>query len=345
MNRVRVATFFIAVAIGGGAELSGDDLPIGIIDFYGLGRISESEARRALTVKEGDSVSLLGDEPPAFMAESERRLATLAGVARAHVELVCCDDGRQIVYVGLEEQGRPPTHLRVAPTGKVRLAADIVRVGSDFDKVFMEAIQGGDAGEDDSQGHALNHDPATRAVQQRFIGYAARDLKDLRHVLRDSSDAGQRALAAQVLGYVPHKQDVVDDLVYAMGDSSGEVRNNAMRALAMFAAMTPSAGRPVVRVPAEPFVGLLRSLLWTDRNKASLALLGLTARRDPDLLERLRREAIVPLVEMARWKSMGHAEPALTILGRIGGLSDEATRAALGRSEREGIINAALERP
>ena len=97
-----------------------------------------------------------------------------------------------------------------------------------------------------------------------------------------------------------------------MGDPNGNVRNNAMRALALFAGMTPSAGRPLVRVPAEPFVGLLRSLVWTDRNKASLALMGLTARRDPDLLEKLRREAIEPLIEMARWKSMGHAEPALS---------------------------------
>jgi hypothetical protein len=344
MNRARVAAFLLAVVIRAGAESSGEELPIGIIDFYGLGRVSESEARRALTVKEGDTVSLLGDEPPAFMAESERRLSALPGVGRAHVEFVCCDAGRWIVYVGLEGSGDGTTHFRPAPRGTVRLAADIVRAGSDFDRVFMEAIQAGDAAEDRSLGHALNHDPATRAIQERFIGYAARDLKDLRRVLRDSSDAQQRALAAQVLGYVAHKQEVVGDLVYAMSDSSGEVRNNAMRALALFAGMAPSAGRPLVRVPAEPFVGLLRSLVWTDRNKASLALMGLTARRDPDLLEKLRREAIVPLVEMARWKSEGHTGPALTILGRIGGLSDEAIATALERGEREGMINTALER-
>jgi len=34
-----------------------------------------------------------------------------------------------------------------------------------------------------TQGHALLHDPAARAIQERFVGYAARDLKKLRTVL------------------------------------------------------------------------------------------------------------------------------------------------------------------
>ena len=148
MNQTRVAAFLLAIVIRAGAELSGEELPIGIVDFYGLGRVSESEARRALTVKEGDSVALLGDEPPAFMAESERRLSALPEVGRAHVEFVCCDAGRWIVYVGLEGSGGATSHFRQAPRGSARLAADIVRAGSDFDRVFMEAVQGGDAAED-----------------------------------------------------------------------------------------------------------------------------------------------------------------------------------------------------
>ena len=70
--------------LGGVCELAGQELQIGIIDFYGLGRVSEREARRALTFKEGETISLMGDEPPAVLAESERRLATLSGVVRAH---------------------------------------------------------------------------------------------------------------------------------------------------------------------------------------------------------------------------------------------------------------------
>jgi HEAT repeat protein len=226
----------------------------------------------------------------------------------------------------------------------VRLAADIVEAGKALQEAVRAAVQRGDAAEDDSQGHALFHDPASRSVQERFVGYAARELKELRRVLRDSSDAEQRALAAEILGYVANKRDVVGDLVYGMRDASAEVRNAAMRALAVFASMPPTSGRPIVRVPYESFVDLLQSPVWTDRNKASLALARLSERRDPRLLAKLRREAMVPLIEMARWKSEGHAIPALLILGRIAGQSDEAIQMAWTRGEREGIINAALKR-
>ena len=159
--------------------------------------------------------------------------------------------------------------------------------------------------------------------------------------MHDASDGEQRALAAQVVAYTSHKQEVVGDLVYGMSDPYAGVRNNCMRALALFAAMAPSRERPAVRVPAEPFVGLLHSVVWTDRNKAALALLALTAPRDPGLLATLRREALGPLVEMARWKSMGHAWPALAILGRVGGLSDDGVAASVSEGQRERIIGSA----
>lgn len=345
MNRPRKTALFLALVILGGVDqLAGQELQIGIIDFYGLGRVSEREARQALTFKEGDMISLVGDDRPVVLAESERQLSTLSGVTRAYTNLVCCDAGRGIVYVGLEQQGRTTTHFRAAPRGSVRLATDIVQAGNEFSEAFMAAVQRGDAVEDDSQGHALARDRATRAIQDRFIAYAARDLRELRRVLRDSSDAEQRALAAQVLGYVANKQNVVGDLVYGMSDSSADVRNNAMRALAVFASMAPSSGRPIVHVPYGPFIELLHSLAWTDRNKASFALVELSQPRDPKLLAKLRREAMAPLIEMAHWKSEGHAMFALMLLGRIGGQSDDAIRAAWTRGEREGIINTALKR-
>ena len=136
---------------------------------------------------------------------------------------------------------------------------------------------------------------------------------------------------------------VVGDLVYAMRDSSESVRNNAMRALAVFA-NAALAARPKRPIPYDGFIALLRSPVWTDRNKASWALEGLSALRDPRLLARLEREAIPPLVEMAHWKSPGHAAPALTILGRMAGFPDEKIAAALARGEREVIITAARAR-
>ncbi|MET0212402.1 MAG: hypothetical protein ABW292_05345 [Vicinamibacterales bacterium] len=66
--------------------------------------------------------------------------------------------------------------------------------------------------------------------------------------------------------------------------------------------------------------------------------------RDPVLLGKLRMEAMMPLVEMARWKSEGHARAAFVILGRIAGWSEEAIRRAWERSERAVVIDAALNR-
>ena len=95
--------------------------------MYGLSRVSADQVRQALTFKEGDTISLGGDERPAFLTASENRLALLLGVARARAEIVCCDQGRAIVYVGIEETGATTMHFRAAPLGAERLAADPVR--------------------------------------------------------------------------------------------------------------------------------------------------------------------------------------------------------------------------
>jgi hypothetical protein len=81
--------------------------------------------------------------------------------------------------------------------------------------------------------------------------------------------------------------------------------------------------------------------VWSDRNKASGALEALTRRPDPALLKSLREQAISPLMEMARWKSEGHALPAFRILARIANYSDETALNLWKQGERETVINAA----
>jgi hypothetical protein len=177
-------------------------------------------------------------------------------------------------------------------------------------------------------------------VQERFVVYANRELPQLRRVLRNSSDAAQRALAAQVVGYADNKKAVLNDLLEAMRDPSDDVRNNAMRTLLVFADAAPTVGRSIPRVPAERFVDLLDSPIFSDRNKASGALMFLV-RRDPRLLETLRKRALKPLLEMARWKSEGHAFAAFAILARIAGYSDDAAMDLWDRGDRETVLEAA----
>jgi hypothetical protein len=68
---------------------------------------------------------------------------------------------------------------------------------------------------------------------------------------------------------------------------------------------------------------LLTSYEWTDRNKASLALLVLTTSRDPKALALLRKRALQPLKDMAAWKVEGHAYPGFVLLGRLAQMPEE----------------------
>jgi len=182
------------------------DPRIGIIDFYGLHQVSESQAREVLKIAEGDLV-------PESVTQAEHRLAALPGVLRARVSRICCANGRTILFVGIEEQGSPALRFRSAPHGSIRLPDDVVQAGHHLDKAAHLAILRGNAGEDDSKGHALMHDPTGRAIQENFISFAARDLNRLREVLRHSAVPEHRALTAEVLGYARDKRDVVECLV------------------------------------------------------------------------------------------------------------------------------------
>lgn len=93
-------------------------------------------------------------------------------------------------------------------------------------------------------------------------------------------------------------------------------------------------------VPSEPLVDLLNSLVWTDRNKTSMALMQISDARDPALLAQLRARALPSLIEMAQWKTMGHATAPLVILGRIAGMPDADIFAALASNRREPILEA-----
>ena len=336
-----LAALVVSVATLSDQVTAIQDLTIGIIDFYGLSTVTQAQARDLLTFKEGDVISI-GGGPPGFVAESEARLTRLKGVASVRTAVVCCDDeGRLIVFLGLQETGAPTLGLRAAPTGSAMLAADVIQAGDEFKKALRNAAVRRDASEDDSAGHALAHDPATRATQERFIEFAARDFDDLRRVLGESANPTQRALAAQVLAYAANKQSIVNDLVQAMSDPSEEVRNDAMRTLLVFARAKIT---PALRVPWEPFIALLHSPTWTDRNKASGALQALTEDRPVELLEQLRRDALPPLIEMARWKSDGHALAAYLLLSRIAGYSEAEAVRLWKEREREVVINAALDR-
>jgi len=311
--------------------------PIGIIDLYGLRNISERQVREALQIKEGDPSSVEAKE-------AQRRLESLSGVAEALVSIVCCDAGKIILFIGIREKGVPALQFRPAPQGKVLLPQDVVQAGDDIQKALSAAVIRGILSEDDSQGHALSSDPVMRAVEERFITFAARDLKLLRDVLRHSADPEHRALAAQVIAYTANKQAIVSDLIEAMRDPAEGVRNNATRALAVMAATARQTTRQPIKIAVRPFIDMLNSTEWTDRNKSSWALLRLTDKRDPAVLSEIRQKALPSLIEMARWKSSGHAYASFFLLGRVAGLPEDEITAAWERGDRLSFIETAIKR-
>jgi hypothetical protein len=314
----------------------GQTPPVGIIDFYGLRSVSEQQAREALRITEGDAL-------PESPKEALRRLEALPNVEQARLNLICCDAaGKAILYVGIREKGAPALQFRPAPQGSIRLPDSMVQTGAAFFAALTRAVQKGDTGEDDSRGHALSNNAEARAFQQRFIRFAAEDLQRLRAVLRESADAEHRALAAEIIAYAANKRAIVKDLVYAMSDADEAVRNNAMRALGVIAGFAQSVPKQRINVPVQPFVAMLNSLVWTDRNKSAAALNQLTQKRDPLILYRLRASALPSLIEMARWREQGHAFAPFMLLGRVGNLSEEEISNAWQSGDREAFIRAVL---
>ena len=116
--------------------------------------------------------------------------------------------------------------------------------------------------------------------------------------------------------------------------------HTALGAIAALAQREPGLG---IRIPATPFVNMLNSLIWSDRNKATMVLVALTEGGTADVLQRLRERALDALVEMARWKSEGHAFSPYILLGRVAGLSDQEMFEAWFRDERERFIEKAVE--
>ena len=246
-----------------------------------------------------------------------------------------------MLYVGITEEGAPEVKLRPPPGGASRLSVDIVSLGQAHEDAHQRAIMRGIVSEDISEGHALSSDSTVRMIQRRFATVAASNLDSLRTVLRTSADAGHRALAAQIMGYAANKQSVVENLVDAMRDPVAVVRNNATRALALIAGLAQRRPELGIRVPYEPFIDLLNSLAWTDRNKASLALMQLTESRDPAMLAALKARAFDSIVDIARWTNPGHAVPGVFMLARIAGIPDAEAFAMFERGEKEKIIAAA----
>ena len=308
---------------------------IGEIEFFGIGSTDLLPVRAGLPIHEGDQISV-GTVESQIVA-TKTSLAALLHHPPSNVAVVCCDgNGEWMFYLGLN--AAPSSSVNSAPRASVALPAVQLRLYSMEDQALEKAVLAGNSGEDDGKGYALTNDPVARRLQLGFRAYAVDHGKLIRRVALESSSAPNRRAAAQLLGYCLRSSAQLAALDHATRDPDQIVRNNAIRALSVLAGSSPSVARSI---PPAGFIAQLNSGNWTDRNKSSLLLVNLTESRPPSALEQMRREALPSLIEMARWRSRGHAFAALVLLGRIAGVDEQTLGARIAAGETDQIIQAA----
>ena len=311
---------------------------IGDVNAYGFHKLNAPRVLKSAGLA-------AGAELPPSRGDLEEKLEALPGVVSARVEVACCEGTDAIVFVGIEERGGPHFQTRAAPAGNSVLPEEITAAYRDFLTSVERAARAGTASEDYSTGEPRLVDPAARALQDRFAEFAAANLPLVREVLRNSAEADQRAAAAAIIGYAPKKDQVLNDLQYALQDVDESVRGNAVRALKAIAVLAQKRPELGLKIAPTWLVAMLNSIVLGDREQAAEALVILTDAPNPQALELMRERALPALVEMARWKTLRYALPPFLLVGRVGGVADADLQAQWQKGDRETAIKQATAPP
>jgi len=337
MKKRWIVLFLIAL---GHPDLCQDvRLRIGDIEFFGVNGLDTGRIRASLPSLEGREISAA--EVGQVKATIKEAITKTTGHPPTDTAFTCCDArGMTTIYIGLANQMAGEFRYNPPPSGATRLPNQAVRLYEEWMKLNVESVQK-NAGEDHSKGYALSSYPPLRAKQLTIREYALGHKELLQQVALRSADSNQRAIAIEILGYARRSRTQISTLVTASRDPNEGVRNNALRALGVLAKGDPAISKST---PANNFIDMLNSGIWTDRNKASHLVVVLSRTRNPRLLHQLRVRALSSLIEMARWRDPGHADDARMILGRVAGLPEEHLVKLIANGDVEQIV-AAAQRP
>jgi hypothetical protein len=308
---------------------------VGVIDFYGLNKVSVAKVREALGVREGGSL-------PRSKSDAELAIEEINGVVLARRQAVCCEDGKAILYVGVEERGAPHFDYRLPPSDPVVLPAAIHENYVMFLAALNDAVRTGETSEDLTAGHSLMQHATARKYQTGFIKLADENFEVVEDVLRNSLNEEHRAIAAYVIGYASDKKAATAPLLYALRDPDDTVRSNAMRALAAIEILAKSKPELGIEISPTWLVEMLNSIIWTDRATAAVNLVNLTEGRSEVVLGQIRERALQSVIDMARWKHLPHALPSYIILGRLLGMEEEEIQEAWSSDARLDLVDRAL---
>jgi hypothetical protein len=288
---------------------------IAYIEFFGYQGIDAEAVRKALPFREGDKISKNIEE------QARSAVKRVTGRDATDVAEVCCTSKSDYaVFIGLPGQSSRAFELNPAPQGDVTPPPELTALSRKLDRAEEAAFQKGMSQEDGSPGYRLSKEPGARAAELALREYALHHEDEIIRVLESSGNADRRSMAADALGYGARTPRQMAALVHAARDADSDVRNNSTRALGEILRGDPSVA---TQIPPDTFIDMIRSGIWTDRNKSSAVLWPLTQSRDPQLLARLKSEAGDALLEMARWRAEDWAVTARVVLGRIAGIPEE----------------------
>lgn len=343
----RIRTFVTVVAmvmllpVIAGAKDDPKSFRIGVIDFFGAQGTDTSAIRAKITIRSGQVIPMAEMEASLAMIRSEILAST--GMKVTDIDVLCCDVPETWdLYVGLPGSSYKPATYANAPTGSAALPAEAMDLYKRDLDLMLESIQRGQSTEDDLKGYQLTKYPPAQKVQLAMRAYAVGNAAEIERVLRGSKDPEQRQASALLLGYCNRSEGQVAALTAATEDGDATVRNNALRSLEVMLAAGPINSFGAKGFNAKPFVAMLFSGTWSDRNKVSLLLDRMTESRNPALLHQLN-DALGPLEDGARWHSPGHARPFLDILGRMGGIEETRLQQLEDAGAKNEIIAAATK--
>ncbi|MBA3974149.1 MAG: hypothetical protein C0504_08040 [Candidatus Solibacter sp.] len=274
---------------------------------------------------------------PKSKGELEERLIEMDGVVAAAVEAYCCEEGRLVLYAGIQERGTPPFEFRQVAGESVEVPDEVMEAYGEFASALARAAAAGDVEEDLTQGHSLMRNAECREAQLKFAGLAARHTATLKAALERSGDTGVRAMAAYILGYAENKRGVVDDLQGGLRDPEQEVRATSARALRAIAVLARDKEKGIL-IRATWFVEMLNSVALGDRLEGSRTLNLMFDELTEGTMAQIRERALPSLYEMARWRHLAHALPAYLLLGKVAGVAAEEVEAEWEAGRREEML-------
>jgi hypothetical protein len=235
------------------------------------------------------------------------------------VALIMNGNHELTVYIGLP--GRDVQEVKYNVVGKepLTLPEEGTKLYDDMMQTLSQVLATrGSIAEDDSKGYSLSKDDLLRSKELAFRDWALSHQDMIFKVAKESNDKQQRAVATYAIGYLDPSKTQINALVAAAGDPNGPVRNNAVRSLGCIAGSSKTLA---AMIPSEPFLQLINSGVWTDRNKGGFVIKSLCA-NDPSLYEKLNKSCLQSLCEMSCWDEP-HAGGARALLCHITNIAPE----------------------